>query len=206
LLGEVLERAAGRDLEELTRSEILEPLGMTETMFHPPASLLGRIAPTEKDPWRGRVVQGEVHDENAYAMGGVAPHAGLFSTGSDLAKFAQMMLNGGVYGSHRILRRSTIERFTRRAGLAPDSSRALGWDRPSRESSAGRYFSDSSFGHLGFTGTSMWIDPVREIFVILLTNRVHPSRQNQQIRAARPAFHDAVMEAVTDVEMTPRER
>lgn len=202
LLGEIIERISGQSLDAMATETIFEPLGMTHTRFNPPASLGPRIAPTEEDPWRGRVVTGEVHDENAFALGGVAPHAGLFSTARDLAVFAQMILNGGVYDGHRIVKRSTIERFTRRAELVPGSSRALGWDKPAdppKRSSAGRYFSSASFGHLGFTGTSLWIDPEQELFVVLLTNRVHPSRDNTQIREVRPAFHDAVMEARTDV-------
>jgi len=204
LLGEILERTSGRSIEELAEEEIFEPLGMDDTMFNPDASMLDRIAPTEDDPWRGRVVHGEVHDENAFVLGGLAPHAGLFATASDLARFAQMMLTGGVHGSHRIVRRSTIECFTARAELVPDSSRALGWDTPSTVSSAGRYFSASSYGHTGFTGTSIWIDPQHEVFVILLTNRVHPTRENRQIRDVRPALHDAVMEAIDDETVTPR--
>ena len=206
LLGEILERVSGRSLDAMATETIFEPLGMRHTRFKPPASLGPRIAPTEDDPWRGRIVTGEVHDENAFALGGVAPHAGLFSTARDLAIFAQMILNGGVYDGHRIVKRSTIERFSRRADLVPGSSRALGWDTPSlppRPSSAGRYFSSCSFGHTGFTGTSLWIDPEQELIVVLLTNRVHPSRDNTQIREVRPAFHDAIMEALTDV---PRPR
>lgn len=196
LLGEILERISGRAFEELVREEVLEPLEMTSTVFNPPPSLRDSTAPTEDDPWRGRLVQGEVHDENAFVMGGVAPHAGLFSTASDLARFAQAMLNGGIYGTRRIMKRSTIERFTRQPNLVPESARALGWDTPSSPSSSGRYFSPTSFGHLGFTGTSLWIDPERQIFVILLTNRVHPRRDNRGIRDVRPDFHDAVMEAL----------
>ena len=206
LLGEILDRVSGRSLDAMATEAIFKPLGMGHTRFNPPASPKPRIASTEDDPWRGRIVTGDVHDENAFALGGVAPHAGLFSTARDLAVFAQMILNGGVYDGHRIVKRSTIERFTRRADLAPDSSRALGWDTPSRPpkpSSVGRYFSSSSFGEYGFTGTSLWIDPEQELFVVLLTNRVHPSRDNMQIREVRPAFHDAVMEALTDV---PRPR
>ncbi len=206
LLGEILERVSGLSLDAMATEAIFEPLGMRHTQFRPPASLGSRIAPTEDDPWRGRMVTGEVHDENAFALGGVAPHAGLFSTAADLAIFAQMILNGGVYDGHRIVKRSTIERFTRRADLAPGSSRALGWDTPSippEASSTGRYFSSSSFGEYGFTGTSLWVDPEQELFVVLLTNRVHPSRDNTQIREVRPTFHDAVMEALTEV---PRPR
>jgi CubicO group peptidase (beta-lactamase class C family) len=158
----------------------------------------------EDDPWRGRVVHGEVHDENAYAMGGVTPHAGLFSNGPDLARFAQAMLNGEIYGNRRTLKRSTLEKFTTRPGIVPDSSRAPGWDTPSRNRSSGRYFSSSSFGHTGFSGTSLWIDPECDVFVVLLTHRVHPSRESQQISQVRPALHDAVMEAIIDMEIKAR--
>ena len=205
LLGEILERVTGQSLEDIFEARIFEPLGMVNTRFRPPVSLLPRIAPTEIDPWRHRLVHGEVHDENAFALGGIAPHAGLFSTAGDVARFAQMMLNGGVYAHRRLVKRSTIELFTQRAGLAPNSSRAVGWDTPSGKSSAGRFFSSSSFGHTGFTGNSLWIDPERGAFAVLLSNRVHPTRENEQIREVRPAFHDAIMEAIVDMELAPRE-
>lgn len=196
LLGEILERVTGKDLEDLAKEEVLDPLGMNDAMYRPSASLRSRIAPTEIDPWRGRLVHGEVHDENAFGLGGVAPHAGLFSTARSLGAFAQMMLNGGAYGGRRLLKPETIALFTRRANLVPGSSRALGWDTPSEPSSAGALFSASSYGHTGFTGTSLWIDPERELFAILLTNRVHPTRDNPKITELRPAFHDAVIEAM----------
>ncbi len=195
LLGEILERVGGRNIDEFAKERIFDPLGLTDTMYQPARALLPRIAPTEKDGWRGRVVHGEVHDENAFALGGAAPHAGLFSTAEDLARFAQMMLNGGVYDHRRIVSRATVERFVKRAGI-PGSSRALGWDTPSEASSAGSLFSARSFGHTGFTGTSMWIDPTRQLFVILLTNRVHPTRDNQLIRQVRPAVADAVVKGL----------
>ncbi len=204
LLGEILERITGKPLDVLAQEELFEPLGMDETLFQPPASLSSRIAPTERDEWRGRVVHGEVHDENAYGLGGLAPHAGLFSTARSLAPFVQMILNGGAYNGHRLVNGATIELFTTRAELVPDSSRALGWDTPSGRSSSGKYFSGESFGHTGFTGTSIWIDPKRELFAILLTNRVHPTRENRKLYEVRPLFHDAVMQAITDVEIGPR--
>lgn len=207
LLGEILERVAGVPLDVFVRDQVFEPLGMRETRFFPqlPApDLLARIAPTEQDPWRGRIVRGEVHDENAYALGGVAPHAGLFSTAGDLARFAQMLLYGGVFEGRRIVSRETVESFTRRADLVPDSSRALGWDTKSPTgSSAGHLFSARAYGHTGFTGTSIWIDPERDLFVILLTNRVHPTRENNQIRAVRPAVADAVVEALATPDRNP---
>src|SRR6185436_19270733 len=130
LLGDIVERQAGSALGELARGRLLDPLGLKDTLYRPPPELLPRIAPTENDPWRGKVLRGEVHDENAAALGGVAPHAGLFGTAPDLARFAQMLLNGGVLEHQRLVSRETLERFTKRAGVA-DSSRALGWDTPS---------------------------------------------------------------------------
>ncbi|MES1244843.1 MAG: serine hydrolase domain-containing protein [Acidobacteriota bacterium] len=194
LLGDVLERAAHRPLDVFVRERVFLPLGMKHTGFRPPRPLWSRIAPTEHDPWRGRMIQGEVHDENAFAMGGVAPHAGLFSTAGDLARFARMLLDGG----RPIVSSQTLELFTKKAGI-PDSDRALGWDTKSAEgSSAGTLFSPDSFGHTGFTGTSIWIDPERSLFVILLTNRVYPTRENNLIREVRPAVADAVVRALYD--------
>lgn len=195
LLGEILERVAGEKLDQFIRTRLFAPLGMRDTGYRPDPALLPRIAPTERDPWRGRLLRGEVHDENAFALGGVAPHAGLFGTAPDLARFAQMLLNGGVYDHHRIVSREVVETFTRRAGV-PGSSRALGWDTPSEGSSAGALFSSRSFGHTGFTGTSLWIDAERKLFLILLTNRVYPTRENDAIRRVRPAVADAVVRAL----------
>jgi uncharacterized protein YbbC (DUF1343 family)/beta-glucosidase-like glycosyl hydrolase/CubicO group peptidase (beta-lactamase class C family) len=198
LLGEILARVAGQPLDEFVRERVFEPLGMTDTLYLPGEDLVPRIPPTEVDEWRGRVVRGEVHDENTFALGGISAHAGLFSTARDLSQFVQMLVNGGVLEHHRIVSRGTVELFTRRAGVT-DSSRALGWDTKSPEgSSAGSYFSPRSFGHTGFTGTSIWVDPDRELFVILLTNRVHPTRENKLIYRARPAVADAVVNALTD--------
>ncbi|MDE2924198.1 MAG: serine hydrolase [Acidobacteriota bacterium] len=198
MLGEILERESGRGFAELVQDEILDPLGLADTGYLPADSLRQRIAPTEFDAWRGRLPHGEVHDENTHALGGIAPHAGLFGTARDVAVFAQAMLNGGAYGERRIVDTDTVALFTRRAQLVPDSSRALGWDTPSDPSSAGRYFAARSFGHTGFTGTSLWIDPELELIVVLLTNRVHPTRENIAIRRLRPAIHDAVVLAIDD--------
>ncbi len=195
LLGEILDRALGESYESYAMREIFAPLGMTQTLWNPPGEWLGRIPPTEQDPWRGRMVHGEVHDENAAAMGGVSSHAGLFSTAGDLAVFAQMMLNGGTYDHVRVLQRATIRRWTRRQNEPEGSSRAIGWDT-AHPSQSWTMFSEVAYGHTGFTGTSVWIDPERELFVILLTNRVHPTRENTQIREARIAFHGAVVKAV----------
>ncbi len=196
LLGEIIERLTGESLDEFARKNIFMPLGMNSSMFTPRRSLRARIAPTQNDTeYRKRLLHGEVDDENAWAMGGVAGHAGLFSTAGDIAIFAQMMLNGGIYAHRRLLARATIEQFTTRQNIG-DSARALGWDVPVQPSSSGVHFSAASYGHLGFTGTSLWIDPERKAFVILLTNRVHPTRANEKIKQVRPALHDAVMKAL----------
>ncbi len=205
LLGEILERGSDRGLAQQVEEEVLEPLGLIDTGYVPPEKLRERIAPTEFDSWRGRLPHGEVHDENTLALGGIAPHAGLFGTARDVAVFGQAMLNGGVYGERRLADSETVALFTRRAGLVPGSSRALGWDTPSDPSSAGRYFSARSFGHTGFTGTSLWIDPELDLIVVLLTNRVHPTRENIAIRRLRPAIHDAIVLAIDDREVEPRD-
>lgn len=197
ILGAVLERVSGVPLDRFCATRIFAPLGMRDTLFNPPRSFWSRVAPTEYVEERGGVVQGQVHDENAFAMGGVAPHAGLFSTARDLSIFCQMLLNGGVYGSQRLLREETICRFTRRQNGIPESHRALGWMVWSTDSPAGTHFSPSSYGHTGFTGTSVWIDPERSLFVVLLTNRVHPTRNNTRILQFRPQVHDAVIKAIT---------
>lgn len=195
LLGEILSRAAGQPLDRFIAGHLFDPLGMKSTFYNPPRSLLEHIAPTENDPWRNRVVRGEVHDENAYAMGGVAGHAGLFSSGHDLAVFAQMMLNGGIYDHRRYLTPDIIARFTAAQGSA-ESARAIGWGKPSPTNWTGKVFSASAFGHTGFTGTSIWIDPEKQLFIILLTNRVHPSRANLKIDEARQTICESVVRAV----------
>ena len=191
----VIERITGQPLERLVEERVFRPLGMHDTRFRLDPSLLPRVAPTELDRARGRI-HGEVHDPNAWAMGGVAGHAGLFSTAHDLAVFAQMLLNGGSYAGVRLLSPQTVARWTapQRAG----SSRALGWDTPSERSSAGSHFSPRSFGHTGYTGTSLWIDPERGIFVVLLTNRVYYGSENQLQAPLRRAVADAVQRAVLD--------
>jgi beta-glucosidase-like glycosyl hydrolase/CubicO group peptidase (beta-lactamase class C family) len=196
LMAEIVERLTGRTLDDLAKTYIFSPLAMKDSMFRPPKTLWPWIAPTEIDNnLRHRLVQGEVHDENAFAIGGVSGHAGLFSTAPDLAAFCQMLLNGGVYAHRRVLRRATIAQFTAPQQLS-SGTRTLGWAVPTEGGSSGHYFSAHSFGHTGFTGTSIWIDPDRELFVVLLTNRVHPTRENQKIAQVRPAFHDAVMQAL----------
>ena len=197
LLGEALKRLSGDPLDRFCQREIFGPLGMAHTAFDPPVTRRGRTPPTADDKaFRKRIIQGEVQDENASVMGGVAPHAGLFATAADVATFADCILNGG----HPILRRETVARFTKRESAPPGTSRALGWDTPSSPSQSGRYFSASSIGHLGYTGTSLWIDPQRQLSVTLLTNRTWPDCSNKAIQQVRPKFHDAVAEAL---EKTP---
>lgn len=193
ILGVVLERVADQTLDYFCRREIFAPLGMANTVFSPPLNIRPAIPPTADDKtFRQRIIQGEVQDENAFVLGGVAAHAGLFSTAEDVAKFAHAMLRGG----RPILRPETVALFTRRESASIDSSRALGWDTPTTSSQSGKYFSPQSYGHLGYTGTSVWIDPNRQISVTLLTNRTWPGCSNQAIKQVRPQFHDAVVAAL----------
>ena len=192
-LGVVLERLADESLDAFCQREIFGPLGMTQTTFKPTAALRDSIPPTADDrTFRRRIIQGEVQDENASVLGGVAGHAGLFSTSENLAIFAHAMLNGG----RPILRSSTVELFLRRESAPEGTSRALGWDTPSAPSQSGKYFSSHSFGHLGYTGTSLWIDLERQLSIVLLTNRTWPDCQKPAIKQVRPAFYDAVVAAL----------
>lgn len=194
LAGKIVERVSGEPLDVYLTRHVTGPLGMTSTMYRPDTSLRARVAPTEFDPWRQRHIRGEVHDENAFMLGGVSGHAGLFSTAADLTRFARMMLNGGTLDGVRVLRPQTIAQFT--AVQDPSlSHRALGWETPSGRNSAGHRMSARAFGHTGFTGTSLWMDPERGAFVVLLSNRVNPSRQNARIGQVRVALADAVMAA-----------
>jgi serine-type D-Ala-D-Ala carboxypeptidase len=193
ILGVVLERIADEALNVFCQREIFGPLGMTRTTFNPAPALKSSIPPTADDrAFRHRIIQGEVQDENASVLGGVAGHAGLFSTAEDLAIFAHAMLNGG----YPILRSPTIELYSRRESVPEGTSRALGWDTPSAPSQSGKYFSPDSFGHLGYTGTSLWIDRRRQLSIALLTNRTWFDCQNQAIKQVRPAFHDALVEGL----------
>jgi beta-N-acetylhexosaminidase len=196
LMAEIIQRLTGKPLDVLANDNIFGPLGMKHSMYNPPKAIWPEIAPTEFDSQlRHRMLQGEVHDENAFAIGGVSGHAGVFSTAGDLAAFCQMLLNGGVYAHQRILKRTTIAEFTAPQALA-QNTRTLGWVVPTEGGSSGHYFSSHSYGHTGFTGTTIWIDPDRQLFVVLLTNRVHPTRENHKIAEVRPAVHDAVMKAL----------
>ncbi len=193
LLGHMLEQLAGEPLHTFAALEIFGPLGMAQTGFRPPASLHEHIPPTVNDrEFRMKIIQGEVHDPNAWIMHGVAGHAGVFAPAGDVARFAHCMLSGGA----PILRADTVALFTRRESSPAGTSRALGWDTPSQPSQSGTKFSPRSFGHLGYTGTSLWCDPDRHLSVTLLTNRTWPSASSQQIKQVRPAFHDAVVDCL----------
>ena len=207
ILGVALGRIAEESLDAFCQREIFGPLGMSTTTFNPPAAMRQPIPPTADErqgpcgsdsavgqprTFRNRIIQGEVQDENAFVLGGVAGHAGLFSTAHDIARYAETMLRGG----NPILLPETVSRFTRRESSPPDTTRALGWDTPSTPSQSGKHFGPRSFGHLGYTGTSLWIDPDRRLSVTLLTNRTWPDCSNQAIKQVRPQYHDALVEAL----------
>jgi CubicO group peptidase (beta-lactamase class C family) len=241
ILGIALERLADQSLDAFCSREIFGRLAMSSTTFNPSPALRPKIPPTADERLRGveasvrenisapsqpgislpkprstfrnRIVQGEVQDENAYVLGGIAGHAGLFSTAEDVARFANAMIqcgagalarepqtsdttpSGSQHASALILRPHTLALFTRRDST-PGTFRALGWDTPSSPSQSGKHFGPNSFGHLGYTGTSLWIDPDRQLSITLLTNRTWPDCSNQAIKQVRPKFHDAVIESL----------
>lgn len=194
----VIERITGRPLDSLAHDWLFVPLGMTNTMFKPDTTQKDKIAATERDSTPGGrgLIWGTVHDPTAWVMGGVAGHAGLFSSARDVAVVAQMLLNGGEYNGISLVKPTTIARWS--TIQDPGSSRAIGWDTPSVMSSAGHYFSQRSFGHTGFTGTSIWVDPVKDLFVVLLTNRVNETSQNQKQAPLRRALADTVQKEIID--------
>jgi serine-type D-Ala-D-Ala carboxypeptidase len=208
ILGVALERIAEESLDAFCQREIFGPLGMSNTTFNPPAAIRQQIPPSadeRQEPsgsdtavgqsrtFRNRIIQGEVQDENAFVLGGVAGHAGLFCTANDIARYAETMLTGG----NPILLPDTISLFTHRESFPPDTTRTLGWDTPSTPSQSGKHFGPRSYGHLGYTGTSLWIDPDRQLSITLLTNRTWPDCSNQAIKQVRPKFHDAIVEALS---------
>jgi CubicO group peptidase (beta-lactamase class C family) len=197
LFGQALESLTREPLATWAPREIFQPLGLAATCFSPPPAARASIPPTEEDTTlRHRRIQGEVQDENAFLLGGAAGHAGLFSNVPDLLRIVREILSSAANtGEEGLFSAATVELFAQRQG-PPESSRALGWDTPSENSSAGRHFSPHSIGHLGFSGCSLWIDLDAAIAVVLLTNRTWPGRQSQLIRAVRPAFHDAVRAAL----------
>lgn len=218
LLTQIIEQLEASRLDTLFADRVAAPLGLTDTRYLPPVSELPRIAPTENDPWRGRVLRGEVHDENASRLDGVSGHAGLFSSARDLVRFADWLLAtereeasaapggaGATDGNgslHLPIAPGLLRYFTTRQELPPGSSRALGWDTPSGESSGGKYLAQASFGHTGFTGTSIWIDPSRELAIVLLSNRVHPSRTNQRWGPVRALVANRVVEVLAPESVT----
>ena len=190
LLGKALEKCAGEPLDQWTLREIFAPLGLKATGFNPPLEHRRKIPPTEEDTNpRCRRIQGEVQDENAWVLGGIAGHAGLFTNVPDLLRFS-----GEILKPDGLFAQDTLEKFAQ-PQTPTGSSRALGWDTPSGNSSSGRYFSARSIGHLGYSGCSLWIDLDARVAVVLLTNRTWPDRSCQLIKKVRPAFHDAVREA-----------
>ncbi|MCP9438527.1 MAG: serine hydrolase [Nitrospira sp.] len=199
LLGMAVERGGGMRLDAYVRQRIAEPTGARPLHYLPTdqegkkslASLIERTAPTEWDDWRKRLLVGEVHDENAAALGGIAGHAGLFGTAEAVLAVSGAWLTA-YHGRPSLLHQDVVREFVRPPSEGAASTWALGWETPSVPSSSGRHFSRRSFGHLGYTGTSIWIDPVSELEVVLLSNRVHPTRRNEKIRAFRPAIHDLV--------------
>ncbi len=195
LLGKLVEQVTGERLDRYTSRHVFEPLGMRDTRYLPPAGWRARIAPTEIDPWRQRKIRGEVHDENAARLDGISGHAGLFASGHDLSRFAQSLLAGGRLGATRVFDSVTVAAFTtlQNAGV---SRRALGWETPTGGNSSGTLMSARAFGHTGFTGTSLWMDPARGMYVLLLTNRVNPTRENRKIGAVRVSLANAVVGAL----------
>jgi CubicO group peptidase (beta-lactamase class C family) len=205
VLTQVVEGLTGQRLDAYLDSRLFKPLGMTSTRYLPPSGWHDRIAPTERSQ-DGTIILGTVHDENAWKLGGVSGHAGLFSTAGDLATFAQWLLaqrTGALTPGRRPgvnqpeVASNLVLEFTRRQSIPPGTSRALGWDTPSENSSAGTKFGAHAFGHTGFTGTSIWMDPDQDLYIILLTNRVNPTRENNRIGRVRPRVADLVVDALS---------
>jgi CubicO group peptidase (beta-lactamase class C family) len=198
LLGKALEVLSGQDLARLFEVEIAQPLGLASARYLPPADWRAGIPPTEHDYlYRNRVIQGEVQDENCFALGGVSGHAGLFSNVLDVLKFSRCILAGGLLADGgRLFQPGTVDLFAARQTEPAGTTRALGWDTPGERSSSGTSFSARSIGHLGYAGTSLWIDRERQLAVVLLTNRTWPDRQNRAIQTVRPAFHDALASGI----------
>lgn len=198
-LGKIIEKVTAKSLDKFCSNEIFIPLKMNSTIYNPDEKIKILCAPTEKDDyWRMKTLQGEVHDETSAMLGGVAGHAGLFSTAEDISKLMAVLMNKGKLGDKEFIKQSTVELFTKR--FSYESTRGLGWDTKSDSgSSAGKYFGKKSFGHTGYTGTSIWADPERNLFVIFLTNRVHPTRDNTEIQKVRPQLHNAIIQSLESV-------
>lgn len=196
LLGEIASRAGGKKLPELERELVFKPLKMRNTMRNPPKDLIGRIPPTERWPDREDFVHGIVHDENSRAGEGITGHAGLFSTAKDLGKLAAELLRG-LDGKSEVFPKTVVENFSRKRG---DLNRGLGWGIASQYDTSKTALSTTAFGHTGFTGTSIWIDPERDLFIILLSNRVYPTRDNDKIGKVRSDLANAVVRVWKDTD------
>ncbi|MBK7630972.1 MAG: serine hydrolase [Ignavibacteriales bacterium] len=195
-LGKIIEKVTEKTLDVFCKDEIFIPLSMNSTFYNPIDSVKKFCAPTEIDNyWRMKTLQGEVHDETSAMLNGVAGHAGLFSTANDIAKLMDVLMNKGKLGNKQFIQQSTVEYFTKK--YSNESSRAIGWDTKSETgSSSGDYFSSNSFGHTGFTGTSIWADPERNLFVVFLTNRVYPTRENGKLGKVRPELHNTIIKCL----------
>jgi beta-glucosidase-like glycosyl hydrolase/CubicO group peptidase (beta-lactamase class C family) len=205
LLGLLIERVSEKKLDEIVVKELFQPLGMNLTIFNPASVYEQRIIPTEWDADTGTFIKGIVHDENARSFGGITGHAGLFSTAYDLALYSQMMLNRGIYRDKEYFTPEIISKYTLPASIVEGSSRCLGWESPSGQCSGGIYLSSNSYGHVGFTGTSIWIDPDNKVFVILLTNAVNPDRKMKDPKYYdwRQKIHSAVYESLGILTQNP---
>ena len=201
----ILEKVHGTTIDRIFARDVAAPLGLTRSRFTPPGSWRDVIPPTEFDPWRGRMLHGEVHDENTGRLDGLSGHAGLFASADDLLRFGEWALAGALTrpGAAAIAPPASFATWTLKQDRPVGSSRALGWDTPSGRSSAGTLMSARSYGHTGYTGTSIWTDPTRELIVILLTNRVHPTRVTPQFTPLRPLIADAVVKSLFP-DATPR--
>ncbi|RMH94386.1 MAG: class A beta-lactamase-related serine hydrolase, partial [Calditrichaeota bacterium] len=195
LLGDIVEQVTGVSLDTFCRDHFYQPLGLTSLRFNPPEEMRAAVPPTGTDALRQQPIQGVVNDTNGFVLGGVAGHAGLFGNARDVAAWGQLMIQRGIYECQRMFRHRTVERFCSRYNPRKHA-RALGWDTPTSGGSTGKYFSSRSIGHLGFTGTSLWVDLKREVVVVLLSNRVHPVAAQNRMNEIRPPLHDAIMEAI----------
>lgn len=207
LLTQVIERVYGERIDSLLARRLFEPLGMHSTTYNPPVAWIPRVAPTESDPYRGRVIRGQVHDENAWRMDGVSGHAGIFSTGEDLLTFGEWWIGqarGEAAGSGApTVHQEILRAFTVPQQFPPGSSRALGWEIPTVDNTGSAFLSAGSVGHTGFTGTSIWMDPDREVVIVVLSNRVHPTRANQHFAGVRRGVGDLVLTALDPALQSP---
>ncbi|WHY85974.1 serine hydrolase domain-containing protein [Neobacillus novalis] len=191
ILGDIIESVTGNRLDTGMKELVFAPLGIVNTMFNPPEQYINRMAATEYCSWRNQTIRGMVHDENCVVLGGIAGHAGLFGTAKDLSIICQMMLRMGRTDNEEFLNPLTIKLMTENHTKSLNLARALGWQgKDLKGSPAGDLFSPTSYGHTGFTGTSLWMDPEKDVFAILLTNRVHPTRENEKIKRIRAIYHN----------------